>query len=184
VNVGTVRLAQAGDREGLNALMSEAWPRAFRLAYGVLGERQAAEDVAQDALLTVHRSLRGLRDAESFDTWLASIVVRAAVRAAKSAKRRRHESLDDFTALVDASPAIHERLDLADAMRRCTPFERAVLHLAALGYTSAEIGSMVGKPAGTVRYQLSCARARLRDALGPRDAPEPVTAPRIVLHHA
>jgi RNA polymerase sigma-70 factor (ECF subfamily) len=184
VNDGTVRLAQAGDRDGLNALMSAAWPRAFRLAYGVLGNREAAEDVAQDALVTVHRTLRGLRDAQSFDAWLSSIVVRAAVRAAKSAKRRRHESLDDFAALADASASINERLDLANAMRRCTPLERAVLHLAALGYTSAETGAMLAKPAGTIRYHLSLARSRLRAAIDTRDEPEPALAARIILHHA
>jgi RNA polymerase sigma-70 factor (ECF subfamily) len=184
VNDGTVRLAQAGDRDGLNALMSAAWPRAFRLAYGVLGNRESAEDVAQDALLTVHRTLRGLRDVQSFDAWLSSIVVRAAVRAAKSAKRQRHEALEDFAALLDGSGSINERLDLANAMRRCTPLERAVLQLAALGYTSAEIGKMVAKPPGTVRYHLSVARSRLRDAVDTRDEPEPVLPPGIMLHHA
>ncbi len=61
---------------------------AFRVAYGVLRQRQDAEDVAQEALVRAYRKLSSLRDRERFRAWLVRISWRLAIDHRRSARRR------------------------------------------------------------------------------------------------
>jgi len=92
---------------------------ARRTALGVLGDTEAAADVAQDVAITAVRRAASLRDPAALDAWLHRIAVRAALREARRAGRRREaeraghdppERLDDHAltgalALLDDLPA-------------------------------------------------------------------------------
>ncbi len=60
---------------------------AFRVAYGVLRQREDAEDVAQEALVRAYRKLSSLRDRESFRAWLVRISWRLAIDRLRSGPR-------------------------------------------------------------------------------------------------
>jgi len=62
---------------------------ARRTALGVLGDTEAAADVAQDVAITAVRRAGSLRDPAALDAWLHRIAVRAALREARRAGRRR-----------------------------------------------------------------------------------------------
>src|ERR687888_561924 len=61
---------------------------ARRTALGVLGDTEAAADVAQDVAITAVRRASSLRDPAALDAWLHRIAVRAALREARRAGRR------------------------------------------------------------------------------------------------
>ena len=61
------------------ALLEEAAPLAFRVAFSVLRHRQDAEDVAQEALAQAWSRFDSLRDRERFRSWLARIAWRRAL---------------------------------------------------------------------------------------------------------
>ena len=62
---------------------------ARRTALGVLGDCEAAADIAQDVAITAVRRAGSLRDPAALDAWLHRITVRAALREARRAGRRR-----------------------------------------------------------------------------------------------
>src|SRR5260221_2265621 len=68
--------------------LRESSSLAFRVAYGVLRQREDAEDVAQDAFVRAHRSIAQLRDRERFRAWLVRMTWRLAIDRVRTDKRR------------------------------------------------------------------------------------------------
>ncbi|MDP9322902.1 MAG: RNA polymerase sigma factor, partial [Acidobacteriota bacterium] len=76
--------------------LRESTVLAFRVAYGVLRNRQDAEDVAQDAFAKAHRSFTQLRDRDRFRAWLVRLTWRLAIDRWRSDRRRtiREQSVE------------------------------------------------------------------------------------------
>src|SRR3954463_3901099 len=74
-----IRAARAGNVTALNRLLTDARPRLLAVALRVVRDRDEAEDVVQEALLKVCRSLTHFEGRSSFSTWLHRIVVNAAL---------------------------------------------------------------------------------------------------------
>src|SRR5262245_54768779 len=79
-------------REGLEQEFEQRLPEAavlaFRVAYGVLRNREDAEDVAQEAMAKAYRSFESLEDRERFRSWLVRMAWRMALDRQRSARRR------------------------------------------------------------------------------------------------
>jgi RNA polymerase sigma factor (sigma-70 family) len=156
------------DRGELDRLLTEAWPQAYRIAFGILHDRQAAEDAAQDACALAARKLSTLNDTTVFRSWMYKIVVN---RAISLGRQRRPadvlEAADERGVVNDPT----ERLDLYRALAALPLRQRAavILHYY-VGLNSAEIADACGFPPGSVRFQLMLARRALRKALA-SDAP-------------
>lgn len=95
--------AGRGDAGAVRALVSSKLPRMIRLAYRMLGDPQAAEDVAQEAMLRAWKQAPSWKPgAAKFDTWLH----RVALNLCYDRLRRRREVLTDTPPeLVDTGPA-------------------------------------------------------------------------------
>src|SRR6266481_3989454 len=78
---------EALERE-FEARLVESSTLAFRVAYGVLRDRQDAEDVAQEAFVKAYRSFRQLRDRERFRAWLVRMTWRLAIDRQRGDRRR------------------------------------------------------------------------------------------------
>jgi RNA polymerase sigma factor (sigma-70 family) len=119
---------------------------ARRTALGILGDAEAAADIAQDVAITAVRRAGSLRDPAALDAWVHRIAVRAALREARRAGRRRaaeraghdppppgqDDQLAESLALLDGLPArqraaltlryVHDLPDAAIARAlRCRP---------------------------------------------------------------
>src|SRR5437899_6461878 len=70
------------------ARLAESSTLAFRVAYGVLRQREDAEDVAQDAFVKAHRSFAQLRDRDRFRAWLVRMTWRLAIDRQRNDRRR------------------------------------------------------------------------------------------------
>lgn len=140
---------------------------AFRVALGVLHNREDAEDVAQEALLKAYRNFHRLRDRECFRAWLARIAWRLALdrrRAAGRRERRELVSLDPAPVQtaegLTASRELRRHLDRA--MDELPEKLRLVLVLATIeGHDLGEVGQLLGLPQGTVKSRLHLARKQL-----------------------
>src|SRR5687767_4966777 len=84
-----VAAALAGRRSAFAELARRYERSVVAAALGALRDYHAAQDVAQDALLTAYRKLASLRDPAAFGPWLLRIADRAARRKARSARRQR-----------------------------------------------------------------------------------------------
>jgi RNA polymerase sigma-70 factor, ECF subfamily len=161
-----VQGARAGSASDLEALFRAFWPRAFRAAYLVVHDAQAAEDIAQEAFLAAVRSLDGFDRRRPFGPWLHRIVVNRAIDHARARKLRGETDLDDLHA---AAPDVEAGLDgsIVGALRALSPEHRAVIvlrHL--LEYTPGEIADLLDLPRGTVNSRLRRGLDELAEELG------------------
>src|SRR5437899_11801526 len=70
------------------ALLAESSILAFRVAYGVLRQREDAEDVAQDVFIKAHRKFAQLRNRGRFRAWLVRMTWRLAIDRQRADRRR------------------------------------------------------------------------------------------------
>lgn len=159
-----VRGAQGGSRPAAEALFERHWPRAWRAAYGVLGDRQRADDAAQAAMVRALERIGSLREGGSFGAWIMRIVVREALDGRR--RTRREAPLDDAASLPAADAPDVPDPALAEAMRALSPDRRAivVLHFW-LGHSLPEAAEILGVPEGTAHSRLARALTQLRTHL-------------------
>jgi len=163
---------QQGETEQFELLVRRYMRGAFAVAFRLLGHREDAEDVVQEALLAALANIRTFDTTRRFGPWLYRIVVTRGLNFRKSRARRQTESIDrDQFASRDPGPvAGAERAALKGAVQaalaRLPERQRMVVQLFELdGFSGAEIGAMLGIPAGTVRWHLHEARRSLRELL-------------------
>jgi RNA polymerase sigma-70 factor (ECF subfamily) len=149
--------------------------KAIGLGYSLLGNRQAAEDSAQEAFMKIWRALPGFDGRASLSTWIYTIVRNTALSMLRS--RRAEISLSD-PAVLEAAEAASAHFDADDSdkgnverlVAALPDRQRAVVTLYYLEDKSVdEVASLLGMPEGTVKTLLHRARARLAQAIGPRE---------------
>jgi RNA polymerase sigma-70 factor (ECF subfamily) len=150
---------------------------AYSLAYRIVGERGAAEDVTQEAFISIWRSGARYDPARgSVRSWMLGIVRNRAIDALRS-KAGRAPKLDfDDDSILEQRPAA-ERTE-AEALRRETaaevrgvldalPGEQSkVIELAYFGgFSHSEIAAMLGLPLGTVKGRMRLGLEKVRGEL-------------------
>lgn len=158
------------DRE-FERLLVESSTLAFRVAYGVLRQREDAEDIAQEAFIKAHRNFRRLRDRTSFRAWLVRLTWRLAIDRQRANRRRanrdtEHGRLTPTTASSD--PAIdNERIDhVWQAIDALPEKLRLPMVLSGIeGHDIREISRLLNLPEGTVKSRLFHARERMKESL-------------------
>lgn len=167
-----IERAARGDHAAFGALVEQYQEVAFRAAYLIVRDSQAAEDVAQDAFIRAFRHLDSFRQGEPFRPWLLRIVTNTAINEVR-ARQRRGGLLGRFAAVAPASVDAPE-VSLADehasmlarAINELPLDDRIVLHLRYfLDLPEREIAATIGKPAGTVKSRLHRASKRLRELI-------------------
>jgi RNA polymerase sigma-70 factor (ECF subfamily) len=174
---GLVERAREGDVAAFERLIACYQPKVYTFAFAFTGSPDVAQDLAQDALVKVYKSLGSFRFQSAFSTWLYSIVKNTYLDAVKS-RAGRERALEeplterDVAELHEAATA-EERLlakesrrTLLRALRQVPVAYRSVVALAdvqGLGYE--EIAGALGVPVGTVKSRLKRGRDALKDAL-------------------
>jgi RNA polymerase sigma-70 factor (ECF subfamily) len=154
---------------------------AFSLAYRMCGSRALAEDVAQEAFLSIWRSGgRYDRARGSVRTWVLGIVHNRAIDALrKSVVHERRRASDEgieerFEARerTDVEAARREEAETIRGMLGTLPSEQSrVIELAYFGgFTHSEIAEMLGAPIGTVKGRMRLGLEKLRGQLAPQGA--------------
>jgi RNA polymerase sigma-70 factor (ECF subfamily) len=176
----TGRLAAGGvvigglDREieqEFETRLRESSTLALRVAYGVVRNREDAEDVAQEAFAKAYRSFHQLRDRERFRAWLVRMTWRLAIDRIRADRRREARELValDTPPGVSAEEAVHADRRSADLWRAIDALPekfRIVTVLAAIeGHDLAEVAALLDLPVGTVKSRLFLARRRLKEQL-------------------
>jgi RNA polymerase sigma-70 factor (ECF subfamily) len=178
-----VARAASGDEAAFEALVERHQQRAYGLARRLVGSDSDAQDVLQEAFLSVYRKLSSFRGESRFSTWLYRIVTNAALMHLRARSRRRLEPLDDHLPRFDgegrytAEPAelesaahAAERLDrqaLADraqeGIERLPEIYRTAFVLRDLEeLPTGEVAELLGVGADVVRQRVHRARLMLR----------------------
>ncbi|HEX4405075.1 MAG TPA: RNA polymerase sigma factor [Polyangia bacterium] len=187
------RRAQQGDVAAFERLIAEHVPLVRRFARAFTRSHEAADDLAQDALLKVYRSIGGYRFQSSFSTWLYAIVRNVYLDDARSRagrERAAERPLDaggvdgDPTTDPDA-PRADRRLEREELRRQVwdalgnipADFRSTLVLYDIEGLTYEEIAAIERAPLGTVKSRLSRGREHLRRALGGDPAVTPAVEP-------
>ncbi|MEZ5289289.1 MAG: RNA polymerase sigma factor [Vicinamibacterales bacterium] len=159
--------------EEFESRLPESSRLAFRVAYGVLRQREDAEDVAQEALVRAYRRCHQLRDRTRFKAWLVRMSWRLALDHQRAARRRaaRRRAAREYHAApsgITAAPgaAADDAQRLWAAIDQLPERLRWPLVLAAIeGHDVREVAALVGAPEGTIKSRLFQARQRLKELL-------------------
>lgn len=163
--------AQNGDRDALEDLLRDDYPRLMRLASSLIRDKDAAQDVLQESLIKVADKLTQLREPSAFSRWTQTILRREAFEFFRRQQRSPTEDAAyDDARLADpaaeAEPAVPAYVDLEHCLRRLRNDDRRVLNLHYWwGLETREIAAILGIAAGAVKTRLFRARARLRELL-------------------
>jgi len=173
-----IRAAQANDHAAFETLVRRYSERAFRAAYRVVRDQQAAEEVLQEAMIKAYRALPRFEARSSFYTWLYRITVNLALDRRRRGKREATVEWDDAIAhevdprgIVAATTTVdpevelrrHEIRDLVAAGIQTLPdAQREVLLLREVeGMSYEEIAETMQISKGTVMSRLHYARKKM-----------------------
>jgi len=163
-----VERARSGDQAAFAELVHQASDTLFGIARRILRDPGLAEDVLQNALVTIWQKLPHLREPDRFDAWAYRILVNACYAAAPRNRRWaatvRVLPMDRATESDDFQP-ISDRDELEQAFRKLPLDQRAVFvlhHHADLPLVA--VADALGIPEGTARSRLHYATRTLRAA--------------------
>ena len=159
-----VRRVREGDREAFGELVDRYRDMVYGLAYHLIGEFEAARDLAQEAFIQAYLRLAQLRDPKKFCGWLRQI----ALNVRRSQLRRREVATVALEAEAQPSPPNPQPSEIEVVVREALAKLRAPERLALTlhyinGYSHGEIGRFLGVRPETVKTRLARARQHLRE---------------------
>lgn len=165
-----VRRVRAGDARAFDDLVHAYMRQAFQLGFRVVGHREDAEDLVQEAFLAAYQYLDSYDIERPFGPWLMRIVLNRGSNLRRSRARRETEpeveAVSQAPSALDESERAEARVVLTRAMAALSERQRMIVTLFDVdGMTSTEIGEMLDLSPGTVRWHLHEARRALRVSL-------------------
>lgn len=179
-----------GDESAFAILVEKYSGRAYQIAYGVLGSREDAEEVAQDVFISIHRALAHFRGEAEFTTWMYRITMNLAKNKYRWNKIRGSKVNISIDAPLEGSgdsSGEERKIDLPDG--RMAPDEKSVfaelelnvreeldnlpdIYREALVMRNVEemsyedIASALNCKLGTIKSRIARGREELRKRLG------------------
>lgn len=176
-----VEKAKQGDQSAFEQLVLENQNRAYSLALRLIGDREEAADLAQEAFVRAWQGLEQFQGGSSFATWVYRLTTNVCIDYLR--KKKRREAVEPVVSLDDpdsgwAEPSTWERdpqrlLErsergeaLARGLEKLPDWQRQVLVLRELsGLSYQEIGQALSLDIGTVKSRIARARLNLRKIL-------------------
>lgn len=169
---GWMRSAQAGDAEAYRSLLMAVQPRIRAMVHARIRDRAAAEDVVQNALLSIHRGRATYRAERPFGPWMRAIVRNAVIDHFRDRKRRGDREvdvpLDDWPAEGDGDAGDRDRLapELAAALAALPDAQREAVTLVQIkGLSVAEAALQAGVSPGALKVRAHRGYRAMRAAL-------------------
>jgi RNA polymerase sigma-70 factor (ECF subfamily) len=172
-----MQLLRRGDARAFEIIYERHSAAAFSLAYRTMGTRIGAEDVTQDAFLSLWRSgARYDRARGSVRTWVLGIVHHRAIDALRRAtvhdrRRAGDEGVEERFEAPERTDVEAARREEAGAVRNALetlPSDQCqVIELAYFGgFTHTEIADMLDTPVGTIKGRMRLGLKKMRAQLG------------------
>ena len=180
-----IESCKAGNEKAFGEVVLRSQKKVFNIAYRMLGNKEEAKDVAQEVFLSVHASIKDLREEVKFDAWLTQITLNHCRNRWKYLERRKYfksESLDDPIETEDGEmprpiydpsdnpETLYEKRMIQEAIQRgllkLKEDQREMVVLRDLrGFSYEEMGELFQLPIGTIKSRLHRARMDLKKIL-------------------
>ena len=167
-----VSRAKAGDRSAFDDLVGPHVDQAFRLAFGMLHDREAAEDAVQEATVRSWRKLGNLKPGTEMRPWYLAIVA----NQCRTVARSRWWSVIRLDRITQApGSGFEDRIvrgaEVRAALRKLALDQREALVLRYyLDLPVEEVASITGVPVGTVKSRINRGLAAMRPHISPVEA--------------
>lgn len=149
-------------------LFTALWPRLYRMAYGVAGDRGTAEDAVQSAMAKAYASWWRVRKADNPEAYVRRMVINEVIGTRRSGwwhRERPHELVEHPDATPSPEQGVAEHDAVWAAVLALPARQRAVIVLRYYeDLSEAEIADALGCSRGTVKSQASAALRNLRSA--------------------
>jgi RNA polymerase sigma factor (sigma-70 family) len=176
----------AGKSSAFSHIVDRHKDRAYNLAFRICGNREEAEEIAQDSFLKAFRSLKGFKMKSSFSTWLYRIVYNTSISHVRI-RKKGILSLEDFPAdatdFIGSNPSedeaeIEYRSSLINfTLQKITDEERGLISLYYYEEMSTEeISDVTGISKSNIKVKLFRARQKMMEII------EKVEKKRLIYH--
>jgi RNA polymerase sigma-70 factor (ECF subfamily) len=177
-----MQLVQGGSPRAFELLYERHGGAAFSLAYRMVGNRVTAEDITQEAFLSIWRSRTRYDQARgSVRTWVLGIVHNRGIDALRRATvhDRRRESMEGVAERLEAPERTdveaarrEEARSVRSALETLPAEQRRTVELAYFGgFSHSQIAELLGMPIGTVKGRMRLGLEKLRGQLAEGFAP-------------
>lgn len=173
---------RAGDTDGYRVLFERHRNAVYRVAYRLVGHKEDALDLTQEAFVRAFASLDRFRREASFKTYLTRIAVNVCLDFRRRS-RPQNVALDEeqvgaggpreaARAVENAPPAVAQSHELERALRDAVADLPEAQRTAFLlhteeGLTYAQVAAHLEVPVGTVMSRIYYARKRVQESIGP-----------------
>ena len=172
-----LRRACKGDVQAFEELMQSHESRIYAIALRMMGNREDAQDCAQEAMVRIYRAMGSFKGQSALATWIYRITMNTCLDELRRRKARKVTSLDS---LVDNgwSPTdtgdtpeehglrVEKQNALNQAIQSLPDDMRAAIILRDVkGYSYDEIASILDANVGTIKSRISRGREKLREIL-------------------
>ena len=172
-----LRRAQQGDAEAFEQLLTPLEKMIWRVCWHYIGEREAASDCGQDAMVRIWRNLQSYRGDCAFETWVYRVAANCCMDYLRKKKRDRSESIEplkeqgfdpaDLKAGTEEKVlAAEEKRRLREGIAQLPEEQREALILTQLeGVPYETAAEQLGVSEGTVKSRVNRAKAKLKEWL-------------------
>ena len=167
---------QQGDQEALKEIFDKYHEKVYRIAYGVVRQREEALDVVQEVFIKLFRSIKKFKGRSHFYTYLYRMVMNAAIDHKRKVGKQLMSSLDEEGSFEPSEEAekgpervllqkeLEERVKLA--MDKLPDEQKAALiYRDVEGLSYQEMAEAMGCSVGTVMSRLHYGRKRMQESL-------------------
>jgi RNA polymerase sigma-70 factor (ECF subfamily) len=167
---------QRGDQEALKEIFDRYHKKVYRIAYGVVRQREEALDIVQEVFIKLFRSIKNFKGRSHFYTYLYRMVMNTAIDHARKTGKQFISSLDEEGSFepsdkVERGPErillqkeLEERVKLA--MDKLPAEQKAALIFRDVeGLSYQEMAEAMGCSIGTVMSRLHYGRKRMQELL-------------------
>ncbi len=167
---------QQGDQTALKEIFGQYHQKVYRIAYGVLRQREDALDVVQDVFIKLFRSIKAFKGKSAFYTYLYRLAMNTAIDYSRRSKKTASFSLDEegrfepadrvetrpdhLAAQKELEEKVKWAIDQLPHDQRATLIYREIEEL-----SYQEIAEVMGCSVGTVMSRLHYGRKKLQNLL-------------------
>jgi RNA polymerase sigma-70 factor (ECF subfamily) len=167
---------QHGDQDALKEIFNLYHKKVYRIAYGVIREREEALDIVQEVFIKLFRSIQNFKGKSHFYTYLYRMAMNTAIDHARKVKKSPAISLNE-DGFIEPSDGVEKRPDsllldkeLEERVKQALEMlpvdqKAAFIFREVEGLSYGEIAEAMGCSIGTVMSRLHYGRKRMQDFL-------------------
>lgn len=163
---------KAGDKHAFKLLYQQHIGRVYAMCYRMTGEKNMAEDAAQEVFIQLWRKIANYDGNSQFSTWLHSVTANVTISYMRKQRGwfQRMLNIELSGVSEPVAPQQPDNEDLEKHIRALPERARLVFVLHAVeGYRHEEIAKMLNMAVGSSKAQLHRAKGLLKHAMGYTD---------------